>query len=244
MYCINLNSRFRYIMFIIYYIMGFPDGAMGKNPPDNAGGARDMGSVPVSWRSPGVGNGNPPQHSCLGNSMDRETWQASMHGVTKNQTRLGEWAHSVLVFGISVVKNQPANAGNMVWSVGQADPLKKGMAIPVFFFLLKKIVYFNWRLIILQYCDGFCHTSTWISHRCTCVPASWNYLPPHPIPVGCPRALALSTLLHASSLHEASISHMVIYMFQCYFLKSFHPRLIPWSPKVCSLHLCLLLPCI
>ena len=63
-------------MFIIYYIMGFPDGTMGKNPPDNTGGARDMGSVPVSGRSPGVGNG-------LGNSRDRETWQASMHGVTR-----------------------------------------------------------------------------------------------------------------------------------------------------------------
>ena len=45
-------------------------------------------------------------------------------------------------------------------------------------------IYFNWRLITLQYCGGFCHTFTWISHGCTCVlhldPPS--YLPPHPIP--------------------------------------------------------------
>ena len=37
-------------------------------------------------------------------------------------------------------------------------------------FFLKKLIYFNWRLITLQCCGGFCHTLTWISHRCTCVP--------------------------------------------------------------------------
>ena len=46
------------------------------------------------------------------------------------------------------------------------------------------IIYFNWRMITFQYCDFFCHTSTWISHRCTYVPLSWNPLhppsPPHP----------------------------------------------------------------
>ena len=57
--------------------------------------------------------------------------------------------------------------------------------------------------------------------------------PPHP------RALALSALLHALNLHWSSISHMVIYMFQCYPLKTSHPCLLPHSPKVCSLHLCL-----
>ena len=47
------------------------------------------------------------------------------------------------------------------------------------------------------------------------------------------------TLSHALNLNWWSISHMVIYMFQCYSLKSSHPRLLPQSPKVCSLHLCL-----
>ena len=64
-------------------------------------------------------------------------------------------------------------------------------------------------------------------------------LPPHSIPLGCPRALALSALLHASNLHWSSILRMVIYMFQCCSLKSSHPRLLPHSPKVCSLYLCL-----
>ena len=49
----------------------------------------------------------------------------------------------------------------------------------------------------------------------------------------------LSALLHPSNLRWLSILHMVIYMFQCYSLKSFHPHLLPHSPKVCSLHACL-----
>ena len=101
--------------------------------------------------------------------------------------------------------------------------------------------FFNWRLITLQYCGGFCHTFTWISHGCTCVPHPEPpfHLPPHPIPLGHPSAPALSTLSHASNLDWRSVSHMVIYMFQCYSLKSSHPRLLPQSPKVSSLHLCL-----
>ena len=67
-----------------------------------------------------------------------------------------------------------------------------------------------------------------------------SYLPPpHPIPQGHPSAPALSTMSHASNLDWWSISHMIIYMFQCYSLKSSHPRLLPQSPKVHSLHLCL-----
>ena len=102
-----------------------------------------------------------------------------------------------------------------------------------FFFLIN---FLNWRLITLKYC-GFCHTLTWISHGCTCVPPSWTplHLPSHPIPLGCPSAPALSALLHALNLHWSSISRMVIYMFQWYSLKSFHPRLLPQSPKVCFL---------
>ena len=52
-----------------------------------------------------------------------------------------------------------------------------------------------------------------------------------------PAHQALSILSHASNLDWGSVSHMVIYMFQCYSLKSSHPRLLPQSPKDCSLHL-------
>ena len=59
--------------------------------------------------------------------------------------------------------------------------------------------YFNWRLITLQYYGGFCHTLTWISHGCTCVPHPDppSHLPPHPIPLGHPSAPAPSILYHA-----------------------------------------------
>ena len=53
---------------------------MVKNPPDNAGDSRDAGSLPGSGRSPGVGNGNPLQYSCLENSMDRGAWWVTVPG--------------------------------------------------------------------------------------------------------------------------------------------------------------------
>ena len=71
-------------------------------------------------------------------------------------------------------------------------------------------------------------------------PETPSHLLPHPIPLGCPRKPALGALQHASNFHWPSILHMVMNMFQCYSLKSFHPHLLPLSPKVCSLHLCLL----
>ena len=57
-----------------------------KNLTANAGDVRDMGSVPGLGRSPGGGNGNPLQYSCLENSMDRGDWRATVHGVAKSQT--------------------------------------------------------------------------------------------------------------------------------------------------------------
>ena len=56
-----------------------------KNPPAIAGDLRDVGSIPGSGRSPGEGNGNPPQYSCLGNPMHREAWEAIIHEVASSQ---------------------------------------------------------------------------------------------------------------------------------------------------------------
>ena len=50
-----------------------------------------------------------------------------------------------------------------------------------------------------------------------------SHLPPYPIPLGCPRAPALDALLYVLNLHWSSILHMVMYMFQCYSIKSSHP---------------------
>ena len=59
-----------------------------KNPPATVGDIRDSGSIPGSGRSPGRGQGNPLQYSCLKNPMDRGDWRALVHRVTQSQTRL------------------------------------------------------------------------------------------------------------------------------------------------------------
>ena len=58
---------------------------MVKNPPPNAGNARDTGLIPVLGRSPGVGNGNQLRDPGLENTMDRGAWWAIVHGVAKSQ---------------------------------------------------------------------------------------------------------------------------------------------------------------
>ena len=67
--------------------MEFPAGLDSKESACNAG---DLGSIPGSGQSPGEGNGNPLQYSCLENCMDRGAWWATVHGVTKSQTRLSD----------------------------------------------------------------------------------------------------------------------------------------------------------
>ena len=67
----------------IYTTEGFPGGSNGK---ESAYNARDPGSIPGSRRSPGEGNGNPLQYSCLENSMDRGAWQATVHGIAESDT--------------------------------------------------------------------------------------------------------------------------------------------------------------
>ena len=82
-----------------------------KNPPANAGDEREVGSIPGWGRFCGGRNGNPLQYSCLEKPMDREAWRATVHGVTKSQSRLNthsslfsvldstcKWYHTVFVF--------------------------------------------------------------------------------------------------------------------------------------------------
>ena len=63
--------------------MGFPGGSVVKNLPATAEDAEDLGSTPGSGRSPGEGNDNPLQYSCLGVPMDGAAWQATDHGVAR-----------------------------------------------------------------------------------------------------------------------------------------------------------------
>ena len=59
--------------------------------------AGDLGSIPGSGRSPGEGNGNPLQYSCLKNPMDGGSWQATVHGVTKSRTRLSDFTFTLAI---------------------------------------------------------------------------------------------------------------------------------------------------
>ena len=67
---------------------GFCSGSVVKNPPANAGDTEDAGSIPGSGRSPGGGNGNPLQYSCMKNPMDRRAWWSTVYGMAKSQTWL------------------------------------------------------------------------------------------------------------------------------------------------------------
>ena len=70
--------------------MGFSGGSDSKASACNAG---DQGLIPGSGRSPGEGNGNPLQYSCLENSMDGGAWWAIVQGVAKSRTRLSDFTH-------------------------------------------------------------------------------------------------------------------------------------------------------
>ena len=69
-------------------LWGFSSGSVVKNLPANVRDTGGMDSIPASGRSPGEGNGYLLQYSCLESSVDRGTWQASVHGVTKSRTQL------------------------------------------------------------------------------------------------------------------------------------------------------------
>ena len=71
-----------------------PGSTVVKNPPAKGQDSRHTGSIPGSGRSPGEGNGYPLQYSCLGNPMDREAWQATVHGITKSWTQLSTDIHT------------------------------------------------------------------------------------------------------------------------------------------------------
>ena len=66
--------------FTLFVFVHFPCISVGKKSAYNAG---DLGSIPGSGRSPGEGNGNPLQYSCLENTTDRAAWQATVHGVSR-----------------------------------------------------------------------------------------------------------------------------------------------------------------
>ena len=100
--CWVLSFGTRYLLSSLYTInkwiptilLDFPGCSAGKNQSANAGDTGEAGLIPGSGGSPGGGNGNLLQYSCLGNPMGRGAWWAIVHGVTKSQTGLNDWAHT------------------------------------------------------------------------------------------------------------------------------------------------------
>ena len=84
-----------YHPFLKMYALPIPGGSEVKASACNAG---DLGSISGSGSSPGEGNGNPLQDSCLENPKDGGAWWATVHGVAKSRTRLNNFTHSLCLF--------------------------------------------------------------------------------------------------------------------------------------------------
>ena len=98
--------------------MGFPGGSEGKASAWNAG---DLGSIPGLGRSPGEGNGNPLQFSCLENSMDGGAWWAIVHGVARSRTRLSDFTFTFHFHALE--KEMATHSSVLAWRIpGTGEP--------------------------------------------------------------------------------------------------------------------------
>ena len=102
-------------------VLGFPYNSVGKESACNAG---DLGSIPRLGRSPGEGNGNPVQYSCLENPTDRGAWQATVHGVTRVGPNLATSLRLLLLDKIlhrhknfSTIKNESEIRESMIFDI-------------------------------------------------------------------------------------------------------------------------------
>ena len=98
---IHMSQSFTINLFWNIYICIWATGdSVVKNQPANAGDIGDVSSIPVLGRSPGEGNGNQLEYSCLGNPMDRGTSQATVHGVAKSQHG---WTQTLTYIFVSII---------------------------------------------------------------------------------------------------------------------------------------------
>ena len=102
----------------IWLLPGFPGGSDSKASACNAG---DLGLIPGLGRSPGEGNGNPLQYSCLENPMDGGAWWATVHGVAKSRTRL---SHFTFTFHFHAWEKEVATHSSVLaWRIpGTGEP--------------------------------------------------------------------------------------------------------------------------
>ena len=134
----------------------------------------------------------PLQYACLENPMDRGAWRATVDGLAKSLTWLSDYqSHTFIITKTDTVSHFHFH---YYWFCFFNFFPFLFFLVDVFFFYFFLI---SWRLITLQYCSGFCHTLTWISHGFACFPHPDppSRLPLHPIPQGLPSAPALSTCL-------------------------------------------------
>ena len=132
-----------------------------KKLPARAGARRDMGSISGSGRSPGRGNGNPLQFSCLENSMDRGAWWATVHGVAKSRTRLSDLAHTHATSLCGPAGARPSVSVVYSWTgafyflLVSRPPHDRRGELPVFHFNLQGgeggCQYFTWHRILNVY---------------------------------------------------------------------------------------------
>ena len=152
-------------------------------------------------------------------------------------------------FQFSTVISGFSNIQNVFWIFSPANLIKHRYLLFVdlrwnsswkqdFIYFLNLFIYFNWRLITLQYCIGFAthqHESTMDIHV---FPILNPFPPPSPYdPSG--SSQCTSPKHPVSNLDWWFVSYMILYMFQCHSPKSSHPLPLPQSPKDCSIHLCL-----
>ena len=123
---------------VAYFIATHKDLPCSSDDKESACNAGDLGLIPRSGRSPGEGNGNPLQYSCLENPRDGGAWWAAVYGVAPSRTRLKRLSSSSSSSSIYIIegslmaqmiKNLPAMQETLARSPGQEDPLEKGMAI-------------------------------------------------------------------------------------------------------------------
>ena len=106
-----------------------PGGSYGKEPtwPKRSGF-----TIPESGKSPGEGNGNPPQYSCLENPMERGAWRAAVHGATQSRTRLSD-LHSVLSRaqrGATGVRADSGDLGRELWTFWEVWRISGSIYLP------------------------------------------------------------------------------------------------------------------
>ena len=105
------------------YHKSFPSGSVVKNPPANAG---DVGWISGPGRSPGEGNNNPLQYSCLENPMARGAWRTTVHKVTKSQTQLSDWVTCRLSYTKKLLGCDMPKHGNLLVKILKCENLWRG----------------------------------------------------------------------------------------------------------------------